>query len=86
VGLCAAFPIPAEEGEEDDVVVYIVLQPGQELSETELRSWVDTEMPRFMRPKHVRFIDALPQTPTFKVEKYKLRERILRELGRDKQA
>ena len=41
-------------------------------------------MPRFMRPKHIRFIDALPQTPTFKVEKYKLRERILNELGRQK--
>lgn len=82
VGVCAAFPIPAEEGEEDDIVVYIVLQPGQELSEQALRPWIETEMPKFMRPKHVRFIDALPQTPTFKVEKYKLRERILRELGR----
>jgi crotonobetaine/carnitine-CoA ligase len=82
VGVCAAFPIPAEEGEEDDIVVYIVLQPGQEMSEQELRPWIEAEMPKFMRPKHVRFIDALPQTPTFKVEKYKLRERILLELGR----
>ncbi len=84
VGVCAAFPIPAEEGEEDDVVVYIVLQPGQEMSEQELRPWIEAEMPKFMRPKHVRFIDALPQTPTFKVEKYKLRERILQELGRQR--
>ena len=82
IGVCAAFPIPAEEGEEDDVVVYIVLQPGQELSEPELRPWIEAEMPKFMRPKHIRFIDALPQTPTFKVEKYKLKDRILRELGR----
>ena len=84
IGVCAAFPIPAEEGEEDDIVVYIVLQPGREMSEEELRPWIDTEMPKFMRPKHIRFIDALPQTPTFKVEKYKLREQILRELGRER--
>ncbi|RJP65549.1 MAG: acyl-CoA synthetase [Candidatus Abyssobacteria bacterium SURF_17] len=82
VGVCAAFPIPAEEGEEDDIVVFIVVQPGEELSEEELRVWIKAEMPKFMRPKHIRFVDLLPQTPTFKVEKYKLREKILRELGR----
>ena len=82
VGVCAAFPIPAEEGEEDDIVVYLVLKPGQEMSEPELRGWIDAEMPKFMRPKHIRFADVLPQTPTFKIEKYKLREQILEELGR----
>ena len=79
-GVCAAFPIPAEEGEEDDIVVYIVLKAGEELSEEELRTWVKSEMPKFMWPKHIRFIDALPQTPTYKVEKYKLRKMFLAEL------
>ena len=81
VGVCAAFPIPAEEGEEDDIVVYIVLQHREELTEAALREWIEAEMPKFMRPKHIRFIDALPQTPTYKVEKYKLKEMIMKELG-----
>ncbi|GAB4349769.1 MAG: ATP-dependent acyl-CoA ligase [Candidatus Abyssubacteria bacterium] len=81
VGVCAAFPIPAEEGEEDDIVVYVV--PQEELSEDELRSWLASEMPKFMRPQHIRFVRSLPQTPTFKVEKYKLRQQILSELGRN---
>jgi len=80
VAVCAAFPIPAEEGEEDDVVVYLVLQPGEDMSEKELRPWIEAKMPKYMRPKHIRFVDDLPQTPTFKVEKYKLRQQILREL------
>jgi len=80
VGVCAAFPIPAEEGEEDDIVLYVVTT--EELTEEDLREWIESEMPKFMRPKHIRFVNALPQTPTYKVEKYKLREQILSELGR----
>jgi crotonobetaine/carnitine-CoA ligase len=79
VGVCAAFPVPAEQGEEDDIVVYVVSQG--ELSEGDLRAWIEAEMPRFMRPQHIRFVDALPQTPTYKVEKYKLKQRFLEEAG-----
>jgi len=82
VDVCAAFPIPAEEGQEDDIVVYAVLKQGQNLSEEELRRWIGSEMPKFMWPKHIRFIDDLPKTPTNKVEKYKLKEKILIELGK----
>ena len=83
VAVCAAFPIPAEEGEEDDIVVYIVLKAGEELSDNELRAWIKSEMPKFMWPKHIRFIDALPQTPTYKVEKHKLRKAFLAELEQE---
>jgi len=75
----AAFPIPAEVGLEDDIVVYIVVKPGQMLDERELRGWTEAEMPRYMRPKHIRFIETLPQTATNKIEKYKLKELFLRE-------
>lgn len=81
VGVCAAFPIPAEEGEEDDIVVCVVSKG--ELSEEELRAWIAAEMPKFMRPQHIRFLDALPQTPTYKVEKYKLKRQFLEESGRE---
>lgn len=82
VQISAALPIPAEDGEEDDIVVYAVLNESAELSEESLRSWLKTEMPRFMWPKHIRFIDALPKTPTNKIEKYKLKQMILSELKR----
>jgi crotonobetaine/carnitine-CoA ligase len=82
VGVSAAFPVPAAEGLEDDIVVYVVCVEGQDLSESELHDWVASEMPRYMRPKHIRLIDALPQTPTHKVEKYKLKEMFLAEFDR----
>jgi crotonobetaine/carnitine-CoA ligase len=80
VDVCAALPIPAEEGEEDDIVVYLVPKEDGRLAESDLREWIRREMPKFMWPKHIRFTDELPRTPTNKVEKYKLRERILQEL------
>ena len=79
--VCATFPIPAEVGEEDDIVIYVVLKEKMTLREDELRKWISSEMPRFMWPKHIRFTDELPRTPTNKVEKYKLKEIILKELG-----
>ncbi|MCH6267559.1 AMP-binding protein [Neobacillus citreus] len=79
VDLCAAFPIPAEEGDEDDIVVYVVPKT-HELSETELKEWTKKEMPKFMWPKHIRIVPDLPKTPTNKIEKYKLRALILEEL------
>jgi crotonobetaine/carnitine-CoA ligase len=82
VDVCAAFPIPAEVGDESDIVVYIVPKPGGELREDEIRQWIDTQMPKFMRPKYIQFIDDLPKTPTSKIEKYKLREKIRKELGK----
>jgi len=85
VEVSAAFPIPAEEGEEDDIVVYIVLKQKEDLEEEQLRPWIESEMPRFMWPKHIRFLDDLPQTPTNRVEKYKLKDKILSELGKNRE-
>lgn len=79
---CAAFPIPAEEGEEDDIVVFVVVQPGEELGDKQLRRWCEGKMPKFMWPQHIKFVDDLPRTPTNKLQKYKLREMILKELDR----
>jgi crotonobetaine/carnitine-CoA ligase len=81
VNICGAFPIPAEVGGEQDIVTFIVLNPGEKLEEEELREWIKKSMPKFMWPKYIRFVDQLPETPTSKIEKYKLRELIKKELG-----
>lgn len=80
IRVCAAFPIPAEEGDEDDIVVYVV--PKEEgLNEAMLKEWAKKEMPKFMWPKYIRLVPDLPRTPTNKVEKYKLKTQILNELN-----
>ena len=81
VSSSAVFPVPSAEGNEEDIAAFIVLQKEADLKEDDLRAWMKDQMPRFMWPKHIRFVENLPVTPTFKVEKYKLKSLILKELG-----
>ena len=77
----AAVPVPAKIGEEEDVAVFIELVEGETLTEDELRDHARRVMPKYMQPTHIRFVLALPVTPTNKVEKYKLKRQILDELN-----
>lgn len=71
----AAFPVPAEEGGEDEVAVAITLKEDAELQESALREYLSDRMPEFMYPKHVYFVDGMPTTGTNKVAKFELKER-----------
>ena len=77
----AAFPIPSVDGDEDDLVACVELQADAGLDEGALRQWIAGQMPKFMWPRHIRFVDDLPRTPTNKVEKYKLKQAVMNELG-----
>lgn len=78
----AAVPVPADVGDEEDVAVFVELKEGESMDEDELRAHAREVMPKYMVPKHVRFVPALPLTPTNKVEKYKLKQQLMAELGK----
>jgi carnitine-CoA ligase len=86
IAVSAVFPVQAEVGLEDDIVAYLVPATGQELKEEDIRPWIESEMPKYMWPKHIRFVDTLPQTPSYKVEKYRLKEMFLNEVKREEEA
>ncbi|MEO8544099.1 MAG: AMP-binding protein, partial [Burkholderiaceae bacterium] len=65
---CAAVGVPGEFAEED-VKLFVVLKTGSSLSEPALRDYCATRMAKFMVPRHVVFIVAMPRTPTGKPEK-----------------
>jgi crotonobetaine/carnitine-CoA ligase len=77
VVMSAAFPVPAEEGDEDEVALAVVPQEGVVLDEAEFRAALAKELPRFMIPKYIEFRDSLPMTGSNKVEKYKLRQEVI---------
>jgi crotonobetaine/carnitine-CoA ligase len=81
VRTCAAVPVPARQGDEDDIAVFIELKEGEQLDEATLREHTQAHMPKYMQPAYVRFVDALPVTPTNKIEKYKLKQALLAEIG-----
>ncbi|OYT70634.1 MAG: acyl-CoA synthetase [Chloracidobacterium sp. CP2_5A] len=81
IALCAVFPIPGAESDEDDIVAFVVPKADAALTEAAVFEWAERHLPKYMQPRHVRVVAELPRTLTNKVEKYKLRAQVLRELG-----
>jgi carnitine-CoA ligase len=81
VAMCAVLPVPARDGLEHDIAAFVVPDEGAALEPAAVEAWAAEHLPKFMRPRHVRVVAALPRTPTNKVEKYKLRAQLLEELA-----
>jgi carnitine-CoA ligase len=64
----------AHAGADEEIKVVAELAPGAALDAEELVRWLIPRMPRFMVPRYVEFQDALPLTPTQKVQKKLLRD------------
>jgi crotonobetaine/carnitine-CoA ligase len=65
----------ASDATEDEIRACVVLREGQAVSAEGLLAFLDERLPRFMVPRYVDFLDALPKTPTEKVQKKVLRDR-----------
>jgi crotonobetaine/carnitine-CoA ligase len=63
-----------QPGANEEIKVVVELLPGESLDAETLVRWLIPRMPRFMIPRYVEFMDALPLTPTQKVQKKLLRE------------
>jgi fatty-acyl-CoA synthase len=57
------------------LAAFIVLKPGQTLSDDEVKEFVKRNLARYKIPRDVTFVSELPRTPTGKVLKRALRER-----------
>ncbi len=69
----AVIPVPDEiRGEE--VKIYIVLKPNEELSPEEIVAFCFENMASFKVPRYIEFRESLPKTPSERVQKHKLRE------------
>ncbi len=58
----------------EDVLAFVVRQPGATASERELVDWCRAEMAVYKAPRTVRFVPALPKTGSGKIVKRALRE------------
>lgn len=70
---CAAFALPSELGE-DEIKLCLVAARGQALDFAEFHEFCRRKMPRYMVPRYLEAVDAIPKTGTGKVEKVKLQK------------
>ena len=72
--------IPDEKyGEE--VCVWIKLKEGELISEDEIRAFCKDHIAYFKVPRYIRMVEDFPMTVTGKVQKFKMREQMEKELG-----
>jgi len=77
--------VPSERyGEE--VMAWVKLREGAAASADELAAWCKGKIATYKIPRHWKFVDAFPMTVTGKVQKFKMREVAVEELGLQKAA
>ena len=65
----------------EQIMAYVILKDGESMSEDELQEIVRSSLARHKVPKYVKFTDSFPMTASGKIQKYKLREMAVEELG-----
>ncbi len=77
--------VPSEKyGEE--VMAWVKLREGAAPSGDEIAAWCKGKIATYKIPRHWKFVDSFPMTVTGKIQKYKMRETAVEELGLEKAA
>jgi len=77
--------VPSEKyGEE--VMAWVKLREGTAASGDDLAAWCKGKIATYKIPRHWKFVDGFPMTVTGKVQKFKMRETAIAELGLEKAA
>jgi len=64
----------------EEVCAWIVLKPGQQATEEEIRTFCQGQIAHYKIPRYIRFVTEMPMTVTGKVQKFVMRDRMIEEL------
>lgn len=65
----------------EEIMACIILKEGMSVSEDEVKEYVKSHMARHKTPRYVKFLNEFPMTASGKIQKYKMREVAIIELG-----
>jgi len=57
-------------------IAFVVPEPGEEATETEIRKFALEHVAAYAHPRRVFFVDELPRSATQKVQRYRLEDRL----------
>jgi fatty-acyl-CoA synthase len=69
----------------EELCVWVKLKGGQQATEDDIRQFCRENLAHFKVPRYVKFVDGFPQTVTGKIQKFKIREQMIAELGLEEQ-
>jgi fatty-acyl-CoA synthase len=65
----------------EELCVWIMLKDGEETSPEDIRSFCEGQIAHYKIPRYIKFVPEFPMTITGKVQKFKMRESAIEELG-----
>src|SRR5437773_2549897 len=77
--------VPSEKSGEE-VMAWVKPREGATVTGEDLAAWCKGNIASFKSPRHGKFVDSLPMPVTGKVQKFKMRESAVEELGLEKAA
>jgi fatty-acyl-CoA synthase len=69
----------AKYGEE--LCALIIVREGQRLAADEIRDFCQGQIAHYKIPRYIKFVDEFPMTVTGKIQKYRIRQQMMREFG-----
>ena len=69
----------------EEVCAWIQLKPGAATTPEEIREFCQDKIAHYKIPRHIRFVSEFPMTITGKVQKFAMREIMVKELGLSEQ-
>ena len=64
-----------------EVCAWVRLRTGQSADEEEVKAFCRGHIAHYKIPRYVRFVDAFPMTITGKIQKFVMREQMVKDLG-----
>ena len=70
----------------EEVMAWVMLKPGETADEEEIREFCKGKIAHYKIPRYVKMASEFPMTVTGKIQKFKMREQAIEELGLHKAA
>jgi fatty-acyl-CoA synthase len=65
----------------EELCAWVKLRSGSTLTPDELRDYCRSKMAHYKVPRYVKFVETFPQTVTGKIQKFRIREQMITDLG-----
>ena len=65
----------------EEVCAWVRLRAGESADEDEVKAFCKGQIAHYKVPRYVRFVDAFPMTITGKIQKFVMREQMVKDLG-----
>ena len=69
----------------EELCAWVKLKPGMSANAEEIQSFCRGQIAHYKIPRYIKFVDAFPMTVTGKVQKFIIREEMVKELGLSEQ-